>query len=77
MQVAKWGNSQSVRIPEDVVRTLDLKEDDDIDLVRIVQGTLAIITDRQRREAAPKTLRSFRESLPADFEFDREEANAR
>jgi len=35
MQVAKRGNSQSVRIPEDVVRTLDLKEDDDIDLVRI------------------------------------------
>ena len=35
MQVTNWGNSLAVRIPVDVVRTLDLKEGDDIDLVRI------------------------------------------
>ena len=77
MQVAKWGNSLAVRIPADVVRALELKEGDDVDLVRIDEDKLAIITERQRREAALQTLRGFRGSLPADFKFDREEANAR
>ena len=32
MQVAKWGNSLAVRLPAELVRTLGLKEGDQIDL---------------------------------------------
>ena len=77
MQVSKWGNSLAVRIPADVARALELKEGDDVELFALDDGQVAVVTERQRRAAALKTLRTFRRSLPADFKFDREEANAR
>jgi antitoxin MazE len=77
MQVSKWGNSLAVRIPADVARSLGLKEGDDIDLCALDTKQIAIITERQRRDAALADLRKFRGSLPPDFKFDREEANAR
>ncbi|MDO9488497.1 MAG: AbrB/MazE/SpoVT family DNA-binding domain-containing protein [Sphingomonadaceae bacterium] len=77
MQVAKWGNSLAVRIPADVARSLGLKEGDEIDLCALDAGQVAIITDRQRREAAVHRMRELAWSLPPDYKFDREEANAR
>lgn len=77
MQIAKWGNSLAVRIPADVARALGLKEGDDVELCALDSGAIAVISERQRREAAMEVLRSFRGSLPADYKFDREEANAR
>lgn len=77
MQVAKWGNSLAVRIPADVVRALGLKEGDDVDLCALDTGQVAVLTDRQRREAALARIRSMAVTLPPDFRFDREEANAR
>ena len=77
MQVAKWGNSLAVRIPADVARSLGLKEGDEVELCALDQGQLAVVTERQRREAALEGLRAFRGTAPAGFKFDREEANAR
>jgi antitoxin MazE len=77
MQIAKWGNSLAVRIPADVARALGLKEGDDIELCALDDGQLAVVTEQQRREAALAELRAFRGWMPADFKFDREEANAR
>lgn len=76
MIIAKWGNSLAVRIPADVVRALHLKEGDEVDLLRTDDGHLAVITEEQRA-AALKDLRGFRESLPPDYSFNRNEANAR
>ncbi|WP_174287429.1 AbrB/MazE/SpoVT family DNA-binding domain-containing protein [Sphingomonas bacterium] len=77
MQVAKWGNSLAVRIPADVVRTLGLKDGDEIDLHALDDGTIAVITERQRREAALDRLTKMAVKFPEDYVFDREEANAR
>ena len=77
MQVARWGNSLAVRIPVGLARELGLKEGDEIDLHVAEPGHLVVITERQQREAALERLRSFRGSLPLDYKFDREEANAR
>lgn len=77
MQVAKWGNSLAVRIPADVARELGLKEGDDVQLCALDAERVAVITERQRREAAIRDLRRFRGTAPAGFKFDREEANAR
>jgi antitoxin MazE len=77
MQVSKWGNSLAIRIPADVVRALGLKEGDDVDLCALDDNAVAVITERQRREAALERLRRFRGLLPADFKFNREEAHAR
>ena len=77
MQIARWGNSLAVRIPADVVRALDLKEGDQVDLERLDNGSIAVISDRQRREAALKRLGELAVPFPPDYRFDRDEANAR
>ena len=76
MKVAKWGNSLAVRIPADVARALQLEEGDAVELTAVGPGTLGIVKD-ERRARALEALKSFRGSLPADFKFDRDEANAR
>jgi antitoxin MazE len=76
VQVAKWGNSLAVRIPAAVVEALKLKEGDDIEIHVAGTREMAIARKPGRAELV-KRLRAFRGSLPPDFKFDRDEANAR
>lgn len=77
MKVSKWGNSLAVRIPTDVVDSLNLKEGDEIEL-RPVEG---LQFDVIRQASPEERLRRLRElmrgTLPADFKFNRDEANER
>ena len=77
MQIAKWGNSLAVRIPKAVVDKLNLKEGDDLEIVANDNGRLELITSEARREAALARMKQRRFKLPADYTFDREEANSR
>lgn len=76
MQVSKWGNSLAVRIPKDVARALGLREGDDIELRLAADGAVEIERDDRVRKAM-EVIRSLRGHLPADYKFDRDEANAR
>ena len=76
MQVAKWGNSLAVRLPAAVVEALELKEGDDIEL-HVANRREFGVSRKLGREALLERLRAFRGRLPADFKFDRDEANAR
>jgi antitoxin MazE len=76
VQVAKWGNSLAVRLPAAVVEALRLKEGDDIEIHIAGQRSFGVARKPTRQELLER-LRSFRGRLPADFKFDREEANAR
>lgn len=76
MQVAKWGNSLAIRLPATVVEALGLKEGDDIE-VHVADDRFFGIARKPGREELVQRLRAFRGRLPADFRFDREEANAR
>jgi antitoxin MazE len=76
MQVSKWGNSLAIRLPAAVVKALDLKEGDDIEIQ--VAGKRAFDVSRdQSRERALAQLRKLRRPFPPGFVFDREEANER
>lgn len=77
MQVAKWGNSLAVRIPAAVAQALELKEGDDIEIIVAEPGTFAIRKRTKEINDFLEKVRRFRGRLPADFVFDREEANAR
>jgi antitoxin MazE len=77
VQVAKWGNSLAVRLPASLVRELSIKEGDEVELHRLDDGKIAIITARQRREAAARRLAELAVAFPADYKFDRDEVNAR
>jgi antitoxin MazE len=76
MKVAKWGNSLAVRLPKDVVEALGVKEGDDLKIGVAEPG--AVFVDKTLdRIAWIESLRKYRGRLPADFKFDREEANSR
>ena len=76
MQVSKWGNSLAVRLPAAVVEALQLKEGDDIEVHVIGARSFGVKKAPGARELLAR-LRKFRGRLPADFKFDRIEANER
>jgi antitoxin MazE len=76
MQVAKWGNSLAIRLPAIVVEALKLKEGDEIELTVQDDRELSVSRKPTRKELLDR-LERFRGMLPADFKFNREEANER
>jgi antitoxin MazE len=76
MQIAKWGNSLAIRLPASVVEALKLREGDEVEIkvaskgeFRIAQGSV--------RDRAVEGLRQLGWHLPANFKFNRDEANER
>ncbi len=76
MQVAKWGNSLAVRLPAVVVKALDLKEGDQIEIHVESSRQFKVSRDRSRTRAIER-IRKLRRTFPPGFTFDREEANER
>jgi antitoxin MazE len=76
MQVSKWGNSLAIRLPAAVVKALDLKEGDDIEVRVAGEKAFEVSRDESRRRAL-ETLRKLRRPFPPGFVFDREEAHER
>lgn len=76
MRVAKWGNSLAIRLPIAVVGALDLKAGDDV-IITAGEPRALSVARTPDRDALMERLRAFSARLPADFVFDRDEANAR
>jgi antitoxin MazE len=76
MKVCKWGNSLAIRLPAAIVEILDLKVGDDVEIHVAGTRTFDAAQKADRHELLER-LRRFRGTLPADFKFDRDEANAR
>lgn len=76
MQVSKWGNSLAIRLPAAVVEVLQLEEGDDVEVV--VAGERSFqVRKKPGSSALLARVRRLRGKLPADFKFEREDANAR
>ena len=75
MQVSKWGNSFAIRLPAAVVEALKLNEGDDIEVI-IADERVFQIRRKPGKETFLARLRQYRGKLPADFKFDRDDANA-
>jgi antitoxin MazE len=76
MRVAKWGNSLAVRLPQSVVEILSLKEGDSIE-IKVADSRAFQVSRSPTRKDLIARLRKYRGHLPADFTFDRSDANAR
>ncbi len=76
MQVSKWGNSLAIRLPVSVVEVLGLKAGDDVEVRVAGEDQFEVKRTPSNREVLAR-LRKFRGLLPADFKFDRLEANER
>jgi antitoxin MazE len=76
MQISRWGNSLAIRLPAALVKALELADGDDVQLS--VRGPRDFaIARKPDKEAILSAVREFRGRLPADFSFDRAEANER
>jgi antitoxin MazE len=76
MQVSKWGNSLAVRLPKALVDKLELAEGDELDVVEADKNTL-VVAKAANKQAVLKELSKFHFELPADYKFNRDEANER
>ncbi len=75
MVVSIWGNSLGVRLPRALVDSLGLKPGDELEVVASKPSRIVVAKDRRAR--AIDRMRGRALSLPDDYAFDRNEANAR
>lgn len=66
----------AVRLPDAVVKALNLKSGDEIEIVVAGMRRFEVARDRGR-ERALERLRALKKPLPKGFRFCRDEANAR
>jgi antitoxin MazE len=72
MQVSRWGNSLAVRLPAAVVKALELKEGDEIEIG--VKGNRQFEVERDpRRLEAIEAIRKLARPLPPGYKFNRDE----
>ena len=74
MKVSKWGNSLAVRLPAKLVKEFGIKEGD------MVEQELLILKrskPEMAREVALAAMAKAQWKIPANYKFDRDEANAR
>ena len=76
MRISRWGNSLAVRLPRALVNDLGLKAGDRLEVVSANPGRLAVARDESRLRAIERMCARAL-NIPADYAFDREEANAR
>lgn len=80
MQVSKWGNSLGIRLPAAVVKALNLKEGDEVEIragserVLEIAHDLAHLKDLDARLNALAEIRKLSRPLPSGYKFNRDEA---
>jgi len=77
MLISKWGNSLAVRLPKALIEELGLKEGDEVRLVKANDNQSTLTVEKPKKHELLEKLRAFRGTIPADYKFDREEANRR
>ncbi|MCX4172486.1 MULTISPECIES: AbrB/MazE/SpoVT family DNA-binding domain-containing protein [Paraburkholderia] len=69
MKVLKWGDSLAIRLPADMVQSLQLREGDTVDVIAADAQPQGV--GDSKRDSYLACLRQFRGKLPADFKFCR------
>ena len=76
MRIERWGNSLAIRLPKALVKAMNLAEGDEVELS--VRGPAHVgVTVKPTKGAILEALREFEGRAPADFRFNRDEANER
>ena len=70
MKVFKWGDDLAVELPKALVEEMGLVEGHELDIVEVIRKV-------DRRAEALENMRRRAWSAPADYKFDRDEANER
>ncbi len=76
MRVCKIGDGLAVALPTEVIDALHLTEGDSVD-VRAAGDRRLIVERKRSPQEMIEGLRPYRGMIPADYKFDRDEANER
>lgn len=76
MQVARWGDDLVVRLSSEIVREKGLVEGDEVDFTDLEKRPAPCEKADPKAEFL-KAMEQFRWPAPADYKFDRDEANER
>ena len=76
MMVSKWGNSLAVRLPKALVEQLGLAPGDELNVVEASKRQIAVEKADKRAEFL-RQMEQFHWPAPADYRFNRDEANER
>ncbi len=75
MKLTRTPDGYVVQVPDDVVAALGLS---DGDVVRVSKpNVIELVVSQDDRDNAIAEMKRLARPLPADYKFDREEANAR
>ena len=78
MQVIEWKDKLMVRLPENLIKSLELKPGDELDVVTADCTFIAVAkTDSSSRKHAIERIIKRSWQIPDDYVFDRQEANNR
>jgi antitoxin MazE len=80
MQIAKWGNSLAVRLPAALVEELGLAPGDEVAVLPEKSATGAVTLRMRRKPGRDELIADLGRlawALPPDYQFNRDEANAR
>lgn len=76
MQISKWGNSLAVRLPKSLIKELNLKEGDKLELKKDT-GNIFLVTRTKTTDEVLFALRQFRGKLKAQDRLSRDKSNER
>ncbi|HKN27119.1 MAG TPA: AbrB/MazE/SpoVT family DNA-binding domain-containing protein [Roseiarcus sp.] len=76
MRIEKWGDSLAVRLPEALVKSLELKAGDEVELAPLPGGAIGVAKIDPGADFL-KAMNQFNWPAPEGYKFDRDEANER
>lgn len=76
MQVARWGEGFAVLLSKKVAEQKELRDGDEVDFTDL-QKRAPASEQKDAKAAFVKAMEQFRWPAPADYKFDRDEANER
>ena len=75
MELTKTAEGYIVQVPVDVAAALGLHEGGDVKISK--SSVITVPVSAEARDSAIERMKQLATPLPADYKFDREEANAR
>ena len=75
VKVQKWGNSDGIRIPSNMLRALNIKSNDFLDIVQIDDKIIISVPKKTKVSLAERVEKYKGTNLTKDFEWDESVGN--
>lgn len=70
IRIQKWGNSYGIRIPSNIIKSLNIKVNDVLDIEQIDKKIVISISDKNKIALSEKFKKYNGENLAKDFSWD-------